>query len=824
MLNPALAEAPSKVPAKPGTDGWLPRAIGRLESLAFRWRAPLLAALLIFTAVMAVFGLRLHMEAGFEKQLPLGHEYVQTFQKYRNDVLGANRLNIVVQARGKPGQPGSIWTRAALTRVYQVTQAVTFLPSIERLGVQSLWTPNSFVNEITEEGFRADPLIDGTITPEQLDDQTIAAIRQSTSAGGFVGTLVSRDGSSAMISAELIEYDKDGKPLDYVAYNKRLEDLRAKFEDADFEIQIIGFAKQIGDIAEGASSVLEFCAIALLLTALAVYWYCRSLRFTLLPIACSLTSLVWQFGTLKLLGFGLDPLAVLVPFLVFAIGVSHGVQQINFIVRQMSLGRSTFQACRDSFTGLLIPGTLALVTALVSFVTLLLIPIPIVRELAITASLGVAYKIVTNLVMLPLAASYFSFDASYSTKAVATREHRSHWLKLLARVAEPRNALLVLALGAAVFAAAVWQSRDRVIGTLQPGAPELRADARFNRDAVAIASNYDTGLDWLTVIFEAGSTAGATGAAASPATASCEDVNPALYQDRFTWAMQPVQGVLSVTSFSGQLRLYNEGYNEGNPKMAVVPIDPGNHAALATEIARVRGTMRKDCSMTAAHLYLTDHKAETIQRVIAAVKSFRSTYQQPGVTIRLAAGNAGVLAAVNDELEHSELPMMLYVYAAIIVLVFVVYRDLRAVLACCLPLTMGTFIGYWFMKELQIGLTVATLPVMVLAVGIGVDYAFYIYNRLQLHLANGQPIVKALEHSILEVGTATIFTAITLAVGVATWGFSQLKFQADMGKLLAFMFMVNMVMAMTVLPALAVWLEKLFPRRGPVHAPGLLQH
>jgi len=282
--------------------------------------------------------------------------------------------------------------------------------------------------------------------------------------------------------------------------------------------------------------------------------------------------------------------------------------------------------------------------------------------------------------------------------------------------------------------------------------------------------------------------------------------------------------VLSVSSYSGQLRQYNEGYNEGNPKMSVVPIDPGNYAALSTEIARVRGTMRKDCSMTAVHLFLTDHKATTIRRVIDAVKQFRATHFMPGVKIRLASGNAGVLAAIDDEVEKSELPMMLYVYAAIVILVFMVYRDLRAVVACCLPLTVGTFIGYWFMKELQIGLTVATLPVMVLAVGIGVDYAFYIYNRLQLHLANGQTIVKSIEHAILEVGTATIFTAITLAVGVATWSFSALKFQADMGKLLAFMFMVNMVMAMTALPACAVWLDKLFPRRGPVRAPGMLQH
>jgi predicted RND superfamily exporter protein len=103
-----------------------------------------------------------------------------------------------------------------------------------------------------------------------------------------------------------------------------------------------------------------------------------------------------------------------------------------------------------------------------------------------------------------------------------------------------------------------------------------------------------------------------------------------------------------------------------------------------------------------------------------------------------------------------------------------------------------------------------------------VDYAFYIYNRLQLHLSRGLHITQALEHSILEVGTATIFTAITLAIGVATWSFSELKFQADMGKLLAFMFMVNMIMAMTALPAFAVWLEILFPRKTQVKSPGLL--
>jgi predicted RND superfamily exporter protein len=779
----------------------------RMEQWLFVHRWQTILALAVVTVVMGFFASKLRMDAGFEKQIPVGHEYTKTFQQYRSSLFGANRLTVVVRAKS-----GAIWTSAGLRKLYDVTQAVTFLPFVDRSGVQSLWTPNSFVNEITEEGFQARPVIPGTVTESSLDAGKIQQIRQTASEGGYIGSLVSRDQRSAMITADLNEVDAAGNKIDYVTFNHVLEkQLRAKFADKDFDIEIIGFAKQIGDIADGAMAVLMFCGLSLVLTALAVYWYCSSWRFTLLTVACSLTSLVWQFGTLNLLGYGLDPLGLLVPFLVFAIGVSHGVQQINFIIRELANGRSAVEAARMSFTGLLTPGILALLTALVSFVTLTLIPIPMIRELAITASIGVGYKIVTNLVMLPLVASWCNFPPTYAQKVLRDRSRRANFLRPLARLARPKSAFVVVILAACVFVAAVHGSRGRVIGTLQAGAPELRADSRFNLDAVSIASGFDIGLDWLSVVIEA-------------PPGSCDNPAVGVFDDTLVSHLQSVPGVVSVASYPSMLRMYNAGYNEGNPKMSVIPIDSVNYGALTVEIARVRGYVNNDCSMTAVHLYLADHKATTINRVIAAVKDFESSHATPGLRIRLAAGNAGILAAVNDEVERSELPMLLNVYAAIVILVFIVYRDVRAVLACCLPLTLGTYIGYWFMKTFEIGLTVATLPVMVLATGIGVDYAFYIYNRLSYHLADGESTERAVEHSVLEVGVATIFTAITLAIGVAMWSFSSLKFQADMGKLLAFMFIVNLIMAMTVLPALVVVLEKVWPRKKAMRAPSAFTH
>lgn len=783
-------------------------AIARLEEILFAHRGLTLIIFAVFTAVMGYFAAHLRMEAGYEKQIPVGHPYVATFMKYRGDLPGTNRLTVVVKARN-----GSIWTRDALTRLYDVTQAVMFLPNVDRTSVKSLWTPNAFVNEITEEGFRAAPLIPGTITTAALTPQVISQIQNSTSQGGYVGVLVSHDQTAAMVSVDLNEVSTDGSKLDYVEYNSILEQqLRHKFEDDKFSIQIIGFAKQIGDVAEGGKSVITFFGVALLLTIAAVYWFCHSWRLTLLPIVCSLTSLIWQFGTLKLMHYGLDPLGVLVPFLVFAIGVSHGVQQINFIVRGLAHNKSSERAARDSFTGLLVPGVLALVAALISFITLLLIPIPMIRELSIMASLGVGYKIFTNLVMLPLAASYCKFSPDYALKAMRKREARVKIIRLMAGVAEWRNAVIVTVLSFLILGTSIWITRDRIVGTVQPGAPELREDSRYNRDAVAIGNDFDLGLDWLTVVV------------ASPPQ-SCANVLISQYVQEFVGAMSNVPGVVGTDSFVGMIRNYSQGYNEGYPKMAVTPIDSANHDSLATEVGRIHGYNNPDCSMTSVTMYLSDHKAVTIDRLIHAVKDFSALHKPPqGVSLRLAAGNAGVLAATNDELTRSETPMLLYVYAAIVVLVLLVYRDFRAAISCCFPLTVGTFIGYWFMKEEQIGLTVATLPVMVLAVGIGVDYALYIYNRLQMHLADGDPIRVAMGRALEFEGIATIFTALTLAAGVFTWAFSDLKFQADMGKLLAFMFLVNLIMAFTALPAIAVLLERLLPRKGKAYSPSILTH
>ena len=863
----------------------------KLEDIVFRSRLIILGFFAAFTIYSGYYATQQKMTAGFEKQLPAGHEYIQTFQEYRDRLFGSNRIIVVLKQR-----EGVIWNKDFFSTYKDLTDALFYLPGVARHTLTSLWTPNSRYFEITEDGFVADDVIPGTITVDNLDEQCVSRLKTASLAttcepalsiiennvvrGGFVGRLVANDFSAAMVRAELLDLDvKTGERLNYFELAEKLEsDIRAKFENDKYEVQIIGFAKLIGDIADGAGTVVQFFGVALILTIMSVYVYARSAVLTFLPLFCSLTSLVWQFGILKLLGYGLDPLAILVPFLVFAIGVSHGVQQINLITAEISKGSSSDEAARASFRGLLIPGSMALVTDLVGFGTLYFIPIQMIQELAITASIGVALKILTNLVMLPVMVSFFKIDDGFAARAAKARETRIRIMQTIGNVANPKAAIVIVFLAIALFVTAFIQSQDRHVGALHAGSPELRKEARYNEDSRAIADKFALGLNLLTVIVE------------TPAEA-CINYPYMKYLNEFSWYLRNVEGVSLVLSLPYVTRQSSAGFNEGNLKWQALPRNKFALVQSVSPIGTSTGLLDEDCRLLTQLIFLDDAKATTIERVTKAIKTFRDEQPSPvanlmvitdppirdasgyelgikadvvdngvdsalaitydveqdtpetlldalaarglkvissevdDVSIRLASGNMGVQAAVNEEIEISELPMMMYVYLTIIALVILTYRDWRATIACCVPLTLATFMGYWFMEVLEIGLTVATLPVMVLAVGLGVDYAFYIYNRIQFHLSEGDDVTLSFKKTLNETGMAVVFTAVTLAIGVSTWAFSALKFQADMGLLLAFMFMINMVMAVTVLPALAVVLEMIVPRKEPPKAPsGALAH
>ena len=558
------------------------------------------------------------------------------------------------------------------------------------------------------------------------------------------------------------------------------------------DVRIIGFAQVMGDIADGASSVLLFAVITLLLTLLAVRLYCQSWRIALVPVVCSVIAVVWQLGALVLLRYGIDPIGLLVPFLIFAIGVSHGVQKISAVGDAAFAGLDSIHAARRTFRQLLAPAIVALLADLVGFITILMIPVPVIREMAVTACVGVAVVILTDLILLPVLVSYVHFDPGYHDR-VARRQHQLarvwHWLAGVTA----RGPATVVILGALLLGVLGWsKGRETPIGDTRSGVPELRADSRYNLDNDVITSSFNIGVDVLTAIVES----------REPV---CVSHDLMIATDRFAWHMRNVPGVQDVITLPFIAKVAIAGWNEGSLKWRSIPREQAQLTQSTRYIETSTGLLNENCDIVPVMMFLADHRAETIQRVVAAVKQWRADNPIDGARIRLATGNVGVMAATNETVESKEVWILAGVFAAVILMCLVTFRSVVGTLLVVLPLALVSVLVYAVMALVGIGLKVSTLPMVALGAGIGVDYGIYLFSRMQQFLHQGRSVRDAYEHTLRVTGASIIFTGVTLAIGVATWVFSPLKFQADIGIMLTFMFLVNMLAAIILLPALGAW-------------------
>ncbi|MFQ3190769.1 MAG: putative RND superfamily exporter protein [Paraglaciecola sp.] len=759
----------------------------RLEIGLFRHKF-LVLMLFIFASVFLLFqATQIKLGASFTKNIPLNHEYMKTYLKHRENFGGANNILISVC-----NSDGDIFTASFFDTLKGVHDKLFFIPGIDRIQVKSLYSPSTRFVEVVEDGFAGGPVIPADF---HADERGLAIVKSNIEKAGIVGSIVADDYSCAMVKASLMDFNPDtGEKLDTLNMATQLEqEVRQTFEKDNITIHIIGFAKMVGDVAEGAKGVVVFFAIAIAITAVMVFFFCHSISLTLLPIGCSLIAVIWQMGMLSTLGFGLDPMSILVPFLVFAIGVSHGVQMINSVVKQVSLGLSSQAAAQASFRALLIPGGIALLSDTIGFLTLLSIDIGIIRELAITASLGVAMIILTNLILLPLLVSYLPITPKDRKNHAGNISETSVVWRFMASFATRGPAAIILGLTVILFGAGWINSQNLQIGELHAGAPALHESSRYNQDTFLITNRYAISVDYMSVIIES-----------TPDACTYYDTMHTI--DRFQWRMQNVMGVQSAVSLASISKLVNAGYNEGNPKWRVIP---RNQQTLVQSIARVpssSGLLNNDCSVMPVILFLEDHKAATIDRVIKEVKLAASELGNKQLQFKLASGPVGVMAATNEAVAEAQLPMMLYVYGAVIALCLLSFRSIRATIVVVLPLYVVSTLAQWLMTVLDIGLTVSTLPVIALGVGIGVDYGIYILSTMSTQLKAGANVHDAYLAALKERGSAVLITGFTLAIGVSTWFFSDLKFQVDMGVLLTFMFLVNMLAAVIVLPALAAFL------------------
>ncbi len=756
-----------------------------ISNTFFKHRAVVLIIFAALTITMAYFASQLKVDASFEKNIPLKHPYMETYLKHQEDFGGANRIMLALEDTS-----GDIFNPEFFDALNLATQQVFAISSVNQPQVSSLFTPNTRYIEVVEDGLEGGPVIHAAFNN---DKESLEIVRKNVLKGGFVGRLVANDFSAAMVSGQLFPVDPSTKEkTDFIQVSEQLEQIRVVIEEQypNVKVHVIGFSKMIGDVSAGAKGVLLFFGFALFITAVLVYFYSHSIQLTILPLLTSIVAVVWQLGLLTLFGYGIDPMSILVPFLVFAIGVSHGVQMINAVGKNAAAGASSEDAACGACCRLFIPGMIALLSDTVGFLTLLFIEINIIKELAITASIGVAVIILTNLILLPVLLSFVKFEANYGDKVAKAVEKQSSMWRKFASFAEPRNAKLTILFAVIITIFGVFYAKDMKIGDLKAGAPALRADSVYNKDTAYITENFSIGTDLISIMAET-------------KVEGCNDYQVMREIDDFQWHLQNLPGVQSAISITSVSKLLNSGFFEGNLKWKTLPRDEVVLAQSIRYVETSQGLFDKDCQFMPVLVFTNDHKAETIEQVVNATKQYIADNPSELVQFKLATGPVGVMAATNEAVFEAQYPMLIGVYVAVILLCLISFRSVRSTLCIIIPLAIVSVLAQALMTWLDIGLTVATLPVIALGVGIGVDYGIYIFSRMLDFIREGDSIKEAFYKTLNLTGNAVFFTGITLAIGVSTWIFSDLQFQADMGILLTFMFLFNMLGAVILLPALA---------------------
>ncbi|MEK1943687.1 MAG: RND family transporter [Pseudomonas sp.] len=774
-----------------------------LERLIFNNRPTVILICLLVSVFLFYQALQVRPSTSFEKMIPLQHPFIQKMLEHRNDLANlGNTVRISVEAKD-----GDIFSKEYMETLRQVNDEVFYIPGVDRSGLKSLWSPSVRWTEVTEEGFAG-----GEVIPQTYDGSadSLDELRNNVLKSGQIGRLVANNFKSSIVDVPLLESYPDPKDqgtllkLDYRQFSHELEEkIRDKYEaqNPNVEIHIVGFAKKVGDLIDGLVMVVLFFAIAFLITLVLLIWFTRCIRSTIAVLVTTLVAVIWQLGLMHTVGFGLDPYSMLVPFLIFAIGISHGVQKINGIALQSSEADNSLTAARLTFRQLFLPGAIAILADAVGFITLLIIDIGVIRELAIGASIGVGVIVFTNLILLPVAISYvgISKKAIERSKKDAVREH-PFW-RLLSNFAHPVVAPISVVIALAAFGGGLWYGHGLKIGDLDQGAPELRPESRYNQDNAFIINNYSTSSDVLVVMVKS-----------KPEGCSIHETMQPI--DELMWTMNNTAGVQSAISLVTVSKQMIKGMNEGNLKWETLS---RNKDVLNNSIARADGLFNSDCSLAPVLVFLNDHKAETLDRAVNAVKAFAKEHDTADLQFLLAAGNAGIEAATNEVIKETELTILILVYICVATMCMITFRSLAATLCIVLPLILTSVLGNALMTFLGIGVKVATLPVIALGVGIGVDYGIYIYSRLESFLRAGMPLQEAYYQTLKSTGKAVLFTGLCLAIGVCTWIFSAIKFQADMGLMLTFMLLWNMFGALWLLPALARFLikpEKLAGKKG----------
>jgi len=779
------------------------KSFGKLEVYVFYHPKVFLSAILLLTVFFASRIPYLEMYSNFADLLPQEHPYIVLHNEVKDTFGGANNVVMAVSV-----EEGDIFNPDTLAKIHRLTQGVDSLPGVNHNLVRSLTHRTVRKTWLTEMGSMNSEAYYDPVHPK-TSEQELAQLRLDVMANPTVyGLLVSPDLKSAMIKATFNEGQ-----LDYVkifrelgALKDEVQALRATEAGSGIAIYATGQPVLMGWVYSYLSQIMQifFLTMAILLALLVAYFRTRGYGI-LLPMVGVLVSATWGLGIVSLLGYNLDPLTLVIPFLITARAMSHGIQLVERYYQEVEQATDNHDAARRTFETLFRPGTLGIVSDAVGLLLISLGSSPINVKLGIYASIWAGTVVITVLMTVPLILSILPMKQKSST--VDADNTNGAFAVLANFVTSARGSTAVLLFAVVVYIGGGFMSSWVQIGESEPGSPILYPDHDYNVSSTNINANFP-GSEEMYVVART----------SEPGGIKRPEVLRALQDFQVHMLHDPAMG--GSKGIPDLVKQVNQILHNDDPRWAVIPGEASYVGGLMFAFmasSPIPGALKEfvDTDDQTANLvfFYKDHKGETLRRAIFMAKQWidNPDNQVEGLEMLLAGGPIGVTAAINEAAFQSNIIIIPAAMVIIFLFVTLFYSSLHAGWLMFMVMTFCTVATYAYMGIVGIGIDVNTVPIIAVGIGVGIDYSIYMMDRVreETALADGD-LVTGIRHSIATTGKAIAFTATALIGGIVMWVFvSDLRFQADAALLLVVMLVLNAWAAANLVPA---WIAKFKPR------------
>ena len=745
----------------------------------------ILAVTLLFATRLP--GLRIYTD--FSDLLPQKHPYIQTYNRIKESFGGANMIVMAIAV-----EQGTIFNDQTLALVHQATQGIDKLPSVNHNLVTSITHRTVRKVYVTADGnFGSDSYYDPGLDHRSTDE--LSRMQKDVQSDPRVfGLLVSPDMKAALIKAQLNEGE-----IDYAKTFAELQKVRAEATKAGHRVYITGNPVLTGWVYTYLNQIISilFYTVALLTVLLTLYF--RRFYGVALPLIGIALSSIWGLGFMSWLGFNLEPLSMPIPFLIAARATSHGVQLVARYYEELAVTHNGKKAARNALDALFRPGSLAIIVDAVGIAVMILGAAPFNWKLGISAGFWAFSVIFTVHFMVPLALTVLPQPK--------TMENKNQGVRTFLAAAMQRSggtysgAMTILILSALLMVAGGISATKLRIGESEPGSPILYPNHDFNLSTRAINQLFP-GSEELHVVARTKEKGGLK--------------RPEVMHgiEAFQAQMLNDPGVGGSKAIPTVVRVVNRLTHNDDPRWMQLPDTADEMGGLMfTYLAAspIPGALKEfvnaDENEANMVFFYKDHQAATVVRAVAmaedAAKSVMATV--PGLSIELGGGIVGVTAAANQALHSDHMLLVPMVMLMAFLLVTAYYQSLHAGWLMVLPMLFATVLSYAYMAWKGIGISVNTVPVIMIGVGVGIDYAVYFMDRIREEMPRVHDIRKAAVVAVATTGYAVSFTAVTLIAGVILWVFlSDMRFQADAALLLSFMLVVNAIAAILIVPAWCV--------------------